>query len=119
MADPLSALGAVAAASQLAQQCLSITLFLCSVRSKIRNSREMIDSQAQQVEHLTRLCRQIISNPSLQTQTIANVLKACLLETEALHRVLQEAMISSKDRRVVRCSKIQENIHGTAEKRGD
>jgi hypothetical protein len=105
MADPLSAISALAAASQLAEQCLKITLFLCEMRSKFRKSRDFIDMSAQQVDQLMRISRQIILNPSLQTKTIAGVLEACLNEARGLHKFLQGVTISSKDSRMARFKK--------------
>ena len=105
MADPLSALGALAAASQLAEQCLKMTLFLSSIQSKLRSSREFVDSQVRQVEQLTRISRQIISNPALQTDSITSIVTSCLEETTSLYQSLRDSLISSRDGRLMRLRK--------------
>jgi hypothetical protein len=105
MADPISALGALAAASQLVEQCLKLTLFLYEAHSRFHGSREFIDTLGRQVEQLTHILRQIISNPSLQTTAMAGVLQGCLNEAQSLYKFLQDIMILSKDNRVTRFKK--------------
>ena len=105
MADPLTILGAMAAASQLAEQGLKITLFLCQLGSQIRGSRESTGRRVEQVEQLISIARQIISNPSLQTETMASVLKTCLEETGNLDKLLQKLVISSKHNRALRVAR--------------
>ncbi|KAH9203869.1 hypothetical protein DL95DRAFT_472004 [Leptodontidium sp. 2 PMI_412] len=105
MADPLSALSALGAASQLVEQCFKMTVFLCEVRSKLRGSRELIDMMSKEVEQLTGVLRQIISNQSLQTKTMAGVLETCLSEARGLHNFLRNVIISSKDSRLMRIKK--------------
>jgi hypothetical protein len=105
MADPLSTIGALAAASQLAEQCLRITIYICEFRSRVREARNFIDTSAQHIDQLLRISRQIISNPSLQTRTISEVLEACLKDAQSLYRLLQDLSISTKDSRMKRFKK--------------
>jgi hypothetical protein len=105
MVDPLSALNALGAASQLVEQCFKIAVFLCEVRSKLRGSRELIDLMSKEVEQLTGILRQIISNQSLQTKTMAGVLETCLSEARSLHSFLRNVIISSKNSRLMRIKK--------------
>jgi hypothetical protein len=102
MADPLTALGTIAAASQLASQCLNLTLFICSLPSQFRESRELVVETAQQIEHFTSIARQIISNPSLQTGTMAGVLERCLEETRKLSSFLEDLAVEQRNSRVKR-----------------
>jgi hypothetical protein len=96
MADPLTIIGAMAAASQLAEQGLRITLLLCQLGSQIRDIRESTNRRVEQVEQLINIARQIILDPLLQTGNMAAVLKTCLEETCNLEKVLQKLVISSK-----------------------
>lgn len=105
MADPVTILGAIAAASQLAEQGLKITLLLCQIGSQVRDARDTTNRRVEQVEQLISIARQIILNPSLQTENVASVLKTCLDETGALDRVLRKLVISSKHNRVLRFAK--------------
>lgn len=77
MADPVTVLGAITGTSQFAQQDLEITLLLCQLRRQNRDARESTNRQVKQVEQLISTARQIISNPSLQTENVAFVLKTC------------------------------------------
>jgi len=99
MADPLTALGAIAAASQLASQCLSLTLLICSPPSKVCDSQELVKETAQQIEQFTSIARQIISNLSLQTNTMAETLKRCLEEIRKLSSFLEDMMAGQRDGR--------------------
>jgi hypothetical protein len=102
MADPVTILGAIAAASQLAEQGLKITLLLCQIGSQVRDARDSTNRRVEQVEQLISIARQIILNPSLQTENVASVLKTCLEETGTLDRILRKLVISSKHNRVLR-----------------
>jgi hypothetical protein len=105
MVDPLSVVSALAAASQLTELCLKMTLFLYEVPSRFCGSREFVNMTAQQVEQLTAISRQIISNPSLQTQTMSGILEACLHEAGSLYKFLQDVIILSRDSRRTRFKK--------------
>lgn len=105
MADPLTTVGAIAAASQLASQCLNLTLFICSIPSQLRDSRGLIKETAQQIEQFTSIARQIISNPSLQTENMAKTLDRCLEETRKLSSFLEDLAVGQRDGRVKRWKK--------------
>jgi hypothetical protein len=102
MADPVTILGAMAAASQLAEEGLKIALFLYQLGSQIRGTRDSTKRRAEQVEQLLSIARQIISNPSLQTETMASILRACLEETRKLDKLLGRLVVSSKHSRPIR-----------------
>lgn len=105
MADPVTVIGAMAAASQLAEQGLRITLLLCQLGAQIRDARESTNRRVKQVEQLISIARQIISNSSLQTETMASVLKTCLEETGNLDKLLQKLVISSKHNTALRVAR--------------
>src|SRR5438045_7350907 len=102
MADPVAILGATAAASQLVEEALKITLFLCQLGSQIRGARDSTNRRVEQNEQLVSNARQIISNLSLQTETMVSILRACLEETRKLDRLLQKLVVSSRHSRPVR-----------------
>ena len=105
MTDPVTILGAMAAASQLAEQGFKIALLLCQLGSRIRNAQESSNRRVKQVEQLIGIARQIISNSSLQTETMASVLKTCLEETEHIDKLLQKVVISSKHNKASRVAR--------------
>lgn len=96
MADPITVLGAVSAASQLADQGLKITIFLCQLGSQIRGARKSTHKRVEQVEQLVSIAKQIISNPSLQTDTMASILQTGLMEIRKLEKLLRNLVISAK-----------------------
>lgn len=105
MAEALAAIGAFAAASQLAEQCLKMTLFFCELRSSLRESKKFIDTSTQQVEQLIGISREIIATPTLHTSTMANLLQACRKEAEGYHEFLESVVTSQKDNRLRRFRK--------------
>jgi hypothetical protein len=102
MADPLTILGALAAATQLAQNGLKLTLFLCELSSQIRGSRDSTNQRIEQLQQLTSIARLIISNPLLRTDEMGSILQVCLNETRKLDKILQNLRICSTDKRSVR-----------------
>jgi hypothetical protein len=61
--DPLSILGAVAAASQLFEQGLKITSFLYELYGKAKEAPESIQKQTVKVEQLIDLATLVKENP--------------------------------------------------------
>jgi len=116
--DPITALGAIAAASQLAQQCLYLTSLITSIKS----SQTYITQISQHVTHLTYLSHRVISNPGLQIRIISQLLSALLAETRSLDESLRDLVVSRKDGRARRWLKgvnsvrrrevLEERVHG-------
>ena len=102
MAEALAVLGAVAAASQIAQQCLSISKIIYSLCSKIHDAPNSIRSQIGLVEQLDTITRLIEPNNSLQTDWMASALKTCLETTRQLSDELSKISMSAGDGRVRR-----------------
>ena len=90
MADPLSILGAIAAASQLAQQASEIVKFFSDLYAKIQDAGELIRTRMLHIEQLIDISRLIAKTPTLQTTTIQSILITCLRTTIALRELLQE-----------------------------
>src|SRR5277367_1604529 len=90
MADPLSILGAIAAASQLAQQAFEIIKFFSDLYAKIQDAGESIRTRMLHIEQLIDISKLIAKTPTLQTTTIQSVLVTCLRTTIALREVLQK-----------------------------
>jgi hypothetical protein len=82
--DPLSALGAVAAASQLIEQGYSLIKFIKDVCSKANEDHVSSQRQLVQVEQLIKLADLIKKTPSLHTDDLQKVVKACLARAEQL-----------------------------------
>ena len=100
MADPLSVLGAIAAASQLAQQAYEIVKFFSDLYAKIQDAGESIRTRMLHIEQLIDISKLIAKTPILQTTTIQSVLVICLRTTITLHEVLQK--LSSNEEGLVR-----------------
>lgn len=90
MADPLSILGAIAAASQLAQQAFEIVKFFSDLYAKIQDPGKSIQTRMQHVEQLIDISKLIAKTPTLQTAPIQSVLVTCLQTAITLREVLQE-----------------------------
>jgi hypothetical protein len=90
MADPLSILGAIAAASQLAQQAYEIVKFFSDLYAKIQDHGESMQVRMLHVEQLIDISKLIAKTPTLQTPTIQSVLVTCLRTTITLQEVLQK-----------------------------
>jgi hypothetical protein len=97
MAEVLATLGAVAAASQLAQLCIKISKFIASLYSKVYDTPESIRKQTVQVEQLIAIARLVQHNPSLQTNLVASILGNCFQEAGQLGDKLRKISVSAED----------------------
>jgi hypothetical protein len=92
--------GALAAASQLTEQGLKITIFIYDLYAKIRDAPESIRKQSVQVEQLIDIARLVKHNPTLQTVLVESILRNCVAEAEKLHEILGKISTAAKDGRV-------------------
>src|SRR2546429_665975 len=97
MAEVLATLGAVAAASQLAQQCVKIGKFISGLYTKVRDAPESIRKQTVQVEQLIDIARLVQHNPSLQTDLVGSILGNCFREAGQLEEELMKISGSAGD----------------------
>ena len=95
MAEALAVLSAVAAASQLAEQCVKISKFIASLYSKVRDAPESIRKQTVQVEQLIAIARLVQHNLSLQTDLVASILGNCFREAGQLGEELKKISVSA------------------------
>lgn len=105
MADPVTILGAAAAASQLLQQGVQMTKFICELYSKVQDAPESIRKQAMQIEQLTDLARLIIQNTSLQTALVASILSTCMRTAAQVQRILEKVSATTKDGQLMKVQK--------------
>ena len=118
MAEALGVLGAIAAASQTAQQCIDIAKMIYSLYSKIQDAPNSIRSQIGLVEQLVTITSLIEPNNSLQTDWMASALKACLEITRQLLDELSRISTSAGDGRARRVWKglvglmVEEKLQG-------
>ena len=94
MADPLTALGAIAASSQLAGQLISTSLAIYDFCLKVHDVPSSIREQFTHLEQLTNIARLIIQNPALQTHMVASVLGTCLRQATELRQLLEKGSAS-------------------------
>lgn len=106
MADPLTILGAAAAASQLLQQGSQITRFICELYSKVQDAPESIRKQIMQIDQLIDLARLIIQNPSLQTASVAAILSTCMRSAAEVQGILKKASATTKDGQLKKAQKV-------------
>lgn len=90
MPDPLTALGAAAAASQFVSQGLKITIYFYQAFQKIKDAPENIRKALAEVEQLISISKLIIQNESLQTESIASTLGICLRDITKLESILRK-----------------------------
>jgi|SRR5579862_3561513 len=100
MAEALIVLGAVAASSQLAEQCLGIIKLIAGLYLRFRNAPESIRKQTVQVEQLIAISRLVQHNPSLQTDLVASVLGNCFAVAGQLGEELRKLSVSAGDGKV-------------------
>ena len=96
----LEVLGALAAASQLVEQGLKITIFISGLYKKIQGAPESIRKQVIQIEQLVDVSRLIEKNQSLQTGEITSILKECLVEVNHLRDILSKITLEVGDGKV-------------------
>ena len=95
--DPITVLGAVAAATQLVEQGISITKFFYSLYTAINETPAAIQKQVIQVEQIIDLSRLIIQNPSLQRDSVASILRTCLRDAVRFQEMLKKVLVGEKD----------------------
>ena len=95
--EVLGVLGALAAASQLAEQGLKIALLLSELCKKVQDAPESIRKQVVLVQQLVDVCRLIESNQSLQTTAVASILRTCLLGIDQLQDILRKISVVARD----------------------
>lgn len=98
--DPVTVLGAVAAASQLVQQGIEITKFLSDLYSKVQEAPESVRKQLVHIEQLIDIARLIIQNPSLQKESMASILRTCLRQAVDMQNLLEKVSATEKDGRL-------------------
>jgi hypothetical protein len=106
MLDPVSILGAVAAASQLIEQSGKMVLFFSELYWKVQDTPDLIRKQKIHIEQLILLSQLIKENPSLQTAPIASILQSCLKTAQPLYEALTKISISDGDGKSKRIQKI-------------
>lgn len=100
MAEALAILGAVAASSQLVEQCLRITKLITGLYLKVRDAPESIRKQTVQVEQLIAIAKLVQHNPSLQTDLVASLPRNCFADAGQLGEELRKISVSAEGGRV-------------------
>jgi hypothetical protein len=93
-------LGALAAASQLAEQSLNIAIFISKLYSKVRDAPESIRKQSVQLEQLIDIAKLIEHNPLLQTDLMGSILRNCVSEAEELQEILANISTAAGDGKI-------------------
>lgn len=96
--DPISALGAVAAASQLAGQAYNIVNFLTELFGKVAEAPELTRERISHLEQLIAISKLIAKTEPLQTDEVQDVLKACLRKAIDLNEILKRYPIDDKSK---------------------
>jgi hypothetical protein len=91
--DPLSALGALAASSQLVEQGCKLIKLIKDIISKANEDPETSRKPVVHIEQLVKLAKLVRSNPSLQTAELELVLQSCLKHALELLAVLEKQCI--------------------------
>ena len=95
--DPLTALGAIAAASQLAEQGYNLIKFIKDVCSKVHEAPEASQRQLAQIEQVITLADLIKETPSLQKDDLLPVIDGCLARSRELLVVLQNLCVNENE----------------------
>jgi hypothetical protein len=103
-------LGALAAASQLTEQGLKISIFISDLYAKVRDAPESIRKQSVQVKQLIDIARLIKHNPPLQTALVESILRNCVGEAEKLQEILGKISTAAGDARVKKLWKALDGV---------
>ncbi|KAF4637077.1 hypothetical protein G7Y89_g980 [Cudoniella acicularis] len=103
--DPLTLLGAVAAASQFVEQGIKITQLLRELYSKVQEAPEHVRKQIVHIEQLIDIAGLIIQNPSLQKDSVASILGTCLRQAVDIQNLLKRVSVADKDGRLKKTQK--------------
>lgn len=90
MADPLTALGAAAAAAQLANQAYSLVKFFSDLHGKLKEAPELTQARVAHIEQLQSVSNLIQKTKALQTDEVQAILAACLQTTADLSEILKK-----------------------------
>lgn len=113
-AEVLGVLGAVAAASQVAEQCLKIIGFISGIYKAVRDAPESIQKQVVQAEQLLGIATLIEYNVSLQTNPVTSILRSCQQEAEKLLDTLSKISIAASDGKA---TKLWKALDGTTKEK--
>jgi hypothetical protein len=97
MADPLTVLGAAAAAAQLAKQAYSLLKFFSALYGKTMEAPELTQARVAHIEQLRSVSKLIENTKPLQTSEVQAVLVACLQTTVDLNKILEQCSPRGKD----------------------
>lgn len=105
MVDPLSALGAAAAAGQFAEQLITVIVSVIEFYNKVKDAPETTRQQLLHINQLGGICRLILQNPALQHASIASVLRTCLAQVQDIQQQLWVVVTNKNDDRVDKIKK--------------
>ena len=105
MADPLTVLGAFAAASQVLEQTLRIASFIYEVYNDIQDVPDFISNRLRQIEQLAGASKAIQQSLALQTDEVAAALRSCMYKTTKIQLQLKESLPTVEDGRWRRLQK--------------
>jgi hypothetical protein len=97
MADPLTILGAAAAATQLAEQACSLLKFFSSLYGKMKEAPELTQARVSHIEQLQSVSNLIKNTKPLQTSEVQAILVACLQTTVDLNKILEKCSLERKN----------------------
>jgi hypothetical protein len=95
MADPLSALGAAAAALQIASQAFDLVRYISGLYSRIKDAPELMQTRISHLEQLIEISNLIAKTPPLQTAEVQKVLVACLRMIVKLRGLLEKYSVDN------------------------
>jgi C-terminal processing protease CtpA/Prc len=96
MPDPLSIAGAAAASTQFAEQGLAIAKFLYSTISAMIDAPETVRLRLEQINQMTAIFNSIKQDVAFQTESISDILRACLEELTKLQDMFSRFSVPSE-----------------------
>jgi hypothetical protein len=94
--DPVTAIGAVAACTQLVAQLCSIIQFFSELRGQLKDASRTTRSRASHLQQLLSVAQAIEKTKSLQTPEIYRGLQSCVQVTLELDELLKAYSIGEK-----------------------
>jgi len=108
MADPLTALGAAAAATQFIAYGIKISQALYMIYGKTEGTSAIVKEQKQRIEDMIAIVSMVEKNPALQADTqISSILNSCLIRAKDIQARLERVSLAEKDGRM---RKLQKNM---------
>jgi len=96
--DPVSAIGLIAASTQLAEQVFNAIKLFSEICGTLKEAPELTKARLLHLEQLSSVSKLIAATKSLQTDEVQNIIAACLETALDLSNTLKKCSAEEKGR---------------------